>query len=247
MDHNNHHNHDMIGTTTIPTSINDMDHSNHHNMDHSNHHNMDHSNHHNMDHQHHHSMDHSNHHSMKMWFHGGTNEVILFDFWTINSLNGLLFSCLLIFISAACYEGLKWFRVYLQTESSKGTLFHIFNRKSSSNADKEMHRIGDGDKAVPLNKHCCSNDECPSNQQVHVSDCKSRISKESPCMRLLLSFLYVLQLTLAYCLMLITMTYNIYLGAAVVLGAGLGNYLFSGIECSKDKNQIQKYAEDACH
>uniref|UniRef100_A0A0N5BN79 Copper transport protein n=1 Tax=Strongyloides papillosus TaxID=174720 RepID=A0A0N5BN79_STREA len=239
-DHSGHHDHKMMTTTaTTTTQLPLHDHSGHHNH-------MDHSMHHGMDHSMNHGMDHSNHHSMKMWFHGGTNEVILFDFWTINSLSGLIFSCFIIFFSAACYEGLKWFRVYLQTEASKGKLLKIFNKKSSEKNKRNATTI-DGEKAIPLNTPCCGNNECPENQPPATRGCSSRSVKDSPCLRIVLALLYVLQLSLAYCLMLITMTYNIYLGAAVVFGAGLGNYLFSGINCSKDEDQILSYAEDACH
>lgn len=66
---------------------------------------------------------HNNHghggHDMKMWFHGGHNEVILFDFWRINSCTGLIISCLLIFFMGAAYEGIKWFRIYLQLKDTK--------------------------------------------------------------------------------------------------------------------------------
>ena len=56
---------------------------------------------------------------MKMWFHGGMDEVILFDFWRINSFAGLFFSWILIFALGAAYEGLKWFRIYLQLKETK--------------------------------------------------------------------------------------------------------------------------------
>jgi copper transporter 1 len=47
---------------------------------------------------------------MKMYFHGGYKEVILFEQWKIDSLGGLLWSMLAIFILAAAYEALKYFR-----------------------------------------------------------------------------------------------------------------------------------------
>jgi hypothetical protein len=53
-------------------------------------------------------------HSMKMWFHGGFTEVVLFDFWRIDSWTGLFLSCVLVFLMAAAYEALKWFRVHFQ-------------------------------------------------------------------------------------------------------------------------------------
>ena len=47
---------------------------------------------------------------MMMYFHGGFNEVILFDFWRINSVGGLVGSMAIIFLMGVCYEGLKALR-----------------------------------------------------------------------------------------------------------------------------------------
>ena len=40
------------------------------------------------------------------------------------------------------------------------------------------------------------------------------------------TFLHILQMAMSYALMLIAMTFNTYLFLAVVLGAGLGHFLF---------------------
>lgn len=65
----------------------------------------------------HDSSDHSAHgmvsHMMSMAFHGGYNETILFDFWKISSLSGLIWSMIAIFLVAAMYEGLKYYREFL--------------------------------------------------------------------------------------------------------------------------------------
>uniref|UniRef100_A0A914YT38 Copper transport protein n=1 Tax=Panagrolaimus superbus TaxID=310955 RepID=A0A914YT38_9BILA len=101
----------IVNATTKP--ILQDDHHAHHN------HGEDHSNH-QSDHSAHASPDHSHAgHQMKMWFHGGTEEVILFDFWRIESGLGLIISFLLIFALGAFYEGLKWFRIYLQMKDTK--------------------------------------------------------------------------------------------------------------------------------
>ena len=50
---------------------------------------------------------------MKMYFHGGYNEVILFDFWRISTLGGLIGSMIGCFILGILYEGLKFLREFL--------------------------------------------------------------------------------------------------------------------------------------
>ena len=50
---------------------------------------------------------------MMMYFHGGYNEVILFDFWRISSLGGLIGSMVGCFVLGVLYEGFKFLREYL--------------------------------------------------------------------------------------------------------------------------------------
>ena len=50
---------------------------------------------------------------MMMYFHGGYNETILFDFWRISTLGGLIGSMIGCFLLGILYEGLKFFREFL--------------------------------------------------------------------------------------------------------------------------------------
>ena len=47
---------------------------------------------------------------MKMYFHGGVTEVILFDFWRIDSVGGLIGSMVGCFAMAVAYEAIKFYR-----------------------------------------------------------------------------------------------------------------------------------------
>merc|ERR1719400_1744805 len=50
---------------------------------------------------------------MSMTFHGGCNEVILFDFWKISTIGGLIGSMVGCFLLGILYEGLKFYREFL--------------------------------------------------------------------------------------------------------------------------------------
>ena len=50
---------------------------------------------------------------MKMYFHGGYNEVILFSFWRISTVGGLIGSMIGCFLLGVLYEGLKFFREFI--------------------------------------------------------------------------------------------------------------------------------------
>ena len=50
---------------------------------------------------------------MAMYFHGGYTETILFSFWKIDSVGGLVGSMVGCFLLAVIYEGLKFYREHL--------------------------------------------------------------------------------------------------------------------------------------
>lgn len=81
-------------------------------------------------------------------------------------------------------------------------------------------------------------------------------------MRLSQALLYIVQLVVAYWLMLIVMTYNIWLSEssflkldfesvlaiAVILGAGFGHWLFAALRfANPDGEAADQIATDACH
>ena len=151
---------------------------------------------------------------MMMYFHGGYNEVILFDFWRISSLAGLLVSMLGLFILGILYEGLKFFREFL--------------------LQIELKRLNRANRAVS-----------PSSSSATMEEGAESLSSTEPVIRAagggpepraarvvqtrLLSLahltqtgLQLLQVILSYCLMLVFMTYNVWLCLAVALGATVG-------------------------
>lgn len=150
-------------------------------------------------------------HMMSMAFHGGYNETILFEQWKIDSLAGLLWSMLLIFIMAALYEGLKYYREYLFWKTYNALQYRpvTVTEKNSGNGT-----VG-------------NNNESATNGGGSGDDA-SRVVQPTmlSAMHLFQTFLHILQVTLSFLLMLIFMTYNTWLCVAVVLGAALGYFLF---------------------
>lgn len=57
--------------------------------------------------------------SFQMTFHTGYCETVLFDSWKVSSIGGLLGSMIGIFIMAALYEGLKYYRYHMWLLSAK--------------------------------------------------------------------------------------------------------------------------------
>ncbi|CAK9821854.1 High affinity copper uptake protein 1 [Anthophora retusa] len=192
-------------------------HAFHQSMDHSNMHSsmassMDHSN------MQHGSMNHEGHpvastaeacanmgmHGMLMTFHGGYCENVLFESWKITSVSGLIGSMIGIMIMAALYEGLKYYREYLFWKMYNSLQYRSVTMPPEKNVVAEDNRVVHMDGVV--------------------------IHKQPPTMlswmHTFQTLLHIVQIVLSYFLMLIFMTYNVWLCFAVVFGAAIGYFLF---------------------
>lgn len=194
---------------------------------------------------------------MKMFFHGGCSEIILFDFWQIDSFFGLFCSFIFIFLMGALYEGIKWFRIYFQlwtSDSNKSSACMSMNSvaKEKSNQGLEEALI---EKAGTTASGCCATENSnntlaghevyaptvvvstpagtgmPINRWTWMMMYVNRECSPATC-RLIETGIYAIQLLLAYWLMLIAMTFNTWLTVAVVFGAAFGHWMFANIKCA---------------
>ena len=143
-------------------------------------------------------------HGMLMTFHGGFCENVLFESWKISSVGGLIGSMIGIMIMAALYEGLKYYREYLFWKTYNALQYRSVTMPSEKNVVAEDNRV------------------------VHMVG--EVIHKQPPTMlswmHTFQTFLHIVQIVLSYFLMLIFMTYNVWLCFAVVFGAAIGYFLF---------------------
>ncbi|XP_059222784.1 high affinity copper uptake protein 1 isoform X2 [Stomoxys calcitrans] len=158
-------------------------------------------------------MNHMNHmmnHMMSMSFHFGYEETILFEFWKIDSIAGLIGSMAGIFILAVLYEGLKYYREFLFWKT-----YNLLEYRpvTGPQTNPEVGQI----------------QPAPSNP-TPVQYVGEVIHKQPPTMFSLNHFiqtaLHMVQVTVSFLLMLIFMTYNVWLCLAVVVGAAVGYFLF---------------------
>ncbi|XP_078685376.1 uncharacterized protein LOC144918441 [Branchiostoma floridae x Branchiostoma belcheri] len=143
------------------------------------------------------------------YFYFGHHEVVvLFLEWTINTVPALIGSCIGVFAIAMLYEGLKVWREMLivrAADSSKAarsnsySLNNITNGKSTSTLDVDIVPRA----AEPSTRHRICN-----------------------CMHALQSLLHIVQVLISYGLMLVFMTFNVWLCLSVALGAGAGYFAF---------------------
>merc|ERR1719430_3068266 len=151
---------------------------------------------------------------MKMYFHGGYNEVILFDFWRISSVGGLIGSMIGCFLLGVLYEGLKFFREFMLRQQYRSSGYSNVNPSPESTIDDGSDSIN---SIEPVRV---------SGQEKSKSSIKIIQTNLFSRGHILQTFLQLVQVVLSYCLMLIFMTYNTWLCAAVALGAGAGYFAF---------------------
>jgi copper transporter 1 len=177
-----------------------IDHSSmdHSSMDHSS---MDHSS---MDHS---TMDHSKmvhgmmDHDMKMFFHARYSEYVLFESCLTSSPGEMVGACVVIFALAVLYEGLKFIRevVLQRTVGRKGQSTYTLDKLPAASSQEQM--VMETKKPTATTRMLTGN-------------------------HFIQTFLHVVQVFISYCLMLVFMTYNVWLCLAVILGVGVGYFAF---------------------
>ena len=147
MDHSSHSHHQMDPSNHVAMDHSQMDHGqmDHSAMDHStmDHSAMDHST---MDHSKmgHAGMDHGNMDMdmMKMYFHVGIEETILFHGWKTTNVAQLIGSCILLFVVALLYEGLKVFREELLVRANQELLLRNSPETLPTNDETGENGVG---------------------------------------------------------------------------------------------------------
>lgn len=162
---------------------------------------------------------------MAMTFHGGYEETILFDFWRISTVGGLVGSCIGIFLLGILYEGIKFYREFLM---AKG--FSPYNN-IQVNVENIQRRGSDENSITSI-------PTTPPRRNSAVKVIKTNMLSPTHFIQTLL---HMVQFTLSYFLMLIAMTFNSWLFAAVVAGATAGYFLFGW------KKTVMVEAEGGCH
>ncbi|TIB42004.1 hypothetical protein E3P86_00561 [Wallemia ichthyophaga] len=155
-------------------------------------------------------MDHHNHGDMDMdmgtckmdmlWNWSITDRCVVFESWHITTFTSAIFSLLTITLLAVLFEWLRW-RMRVADAAIAASLAIAYN------VDVNFNEGGDVEENVTVNRRA-GKLLVPKHQQIQRS------------------LLYAVSAALSFFLMLVFMTYNAPLIAAVILGAGVGHYVF---------------------
>ncbi|XP_038206845.1 high affinity copper uptake protein 1-like [Zerene cesonia] len=136
-------------------------------------------------------------HGHAMVFHAGVVQEILFKGWETSNALELFGSCVAIFVASVLYEGFKYYR---ETLFEKAAL--------AATADSQVN--------IAKNENG-TNRSCHTRRTTYTMFSSGHIYQTG---------LYFVQAWVSYILMLVFMTYNVWLCLALVLGLALGYFLF---------------------
>lgn len=157
---------------------------------------------------------------MSMTFDSSSSVTLLFDFWEVHGVAGMLLSVVVVFLLTLCYEVLKVSRIWLS---------HRFEKSTTPPC---------GDNTPVL-------DSMPSESSLaSIAPAQPPDSHIDRRRRLLLlhgtqAVLHVLQVALGYMLMLCVMSYNTWIFLAVIFGSVLGYFLlFPLLSCWRREHSL---------
>lgn len=141
---------------------------------------------------------------MKMYFHTDFGDTILFKSCVLNSAGDLVAACVIFFLVAIFYEGLKSYREFLFRKGIK-----TYNISVIDPTDR---------RSCPPT--CAAGDNSNWIKEAMV------INKMFSFRHFYQTLLHILQVVISYTLMLAFMSFNVWICIAIALGAGVGYFLF---------------------
>lgn len=148
-------------------------------------------------------------------FNVSTEGILLFGDWRIGSITAFIGACLATFLLTGFHEGIKLFRQWVMGRPVRLLIREL--RQSTCTSE---------DDDIPDSEDALYNSEGLKQRAIRLSK-MSRIWRRD--IHLMQTLLHMLQVFVGYVLMLIVMTYNTWLSAAVLAGAGAGHMAFSAI------------------
>lgn len=165
-----------------------------------------------------------------VWNYDTTNLCILTSSWRITSPSSLYVSLTLITLAGVLYEFLRLYIRRLDTKlarTSPSASLHAHRRRASllptsatstsSSASSIGHGTANSRRSISLTKRDQSSED---KRWIKPLETSKRI-------QIWRSTLYATSIAVSFLLMLVGMTFNAYIIGAIVLGAGLGHYLFN--------------------
>jgi copper transporter 1 len=164
------------------------------------------------------NMDHGGHNMMRckmnmLWNTDIIDTCIVFRSWHVSSISFFIASCIFIVLLCIFYEYLSVFQRKMDYHIALSLKAKRKGKPQGSNSGSGRNSPEDSEDAALLT----------GRKLLRTTLTGTPVS---PITRVLRAALYGMKVFISFFLMLIFMTYNAYLIAAVVIGASLGHYIF---------------------
>jgi copper transporter 1 len=157
-------------------------------------------------------------HGMMMYFHFGLGDRVLFYDWVLSSISLTVMTCVVFFILAFLYEGLKCYREFLIKK-------RILLQRSFPISVRNVGSGSDHNRVIETEEEA-SNGVHGENGNLRPTTHRTGSSKIFNLPHVLQSLLHVVQVALSYTLMLGFMTFNAWICISILFGVGLGYFTF---------------------
>ena len=162
------------------------------------------------------------HSSMKSFLHVDAGDTVLFKSWVLNSTWDIVLTCLAFLLLAILYEGIKCYREHLFKRLSFAVKKQVPVLSSMHHPHHHVHHQTLGSSHAGRQRESSCPPEAPA-FNLRKSNFNLRILSLPHTIQ---SLLHVLQTLLSYTLMLAFMTFNLYICLSIILGAGIGYFMF---------------------
>ncbi|RWS10316.1 hypothetical protein B4U79_11871 [Dinothrombium tinctorium] len=159
-----------------------------------------------------------------MYFHIDLGDTLYFKYCTLDNAWQTCVACLVLFVLATLYEGLKSYREYLykQRKRSPCCQIPVGELEAGVNPASDDQPI----VAAVSGNDGGSDSGSELRQQSTIASNRVFYKKLFNKHHLAQSSLHIVQVAVGYILMLGVMTFNIWICLAILAGAGLGYFLF---------------------
>lgn len=176
-----------------------------------------------------------------MYFQTNVMNTILFKEWHTMTWQELLGSCIGIAVIAALYEGFKVGREFVDIRLSGKASHHQVSTGGRSEPQCECNATdGSSTKTTADSTVIAIGDDNEAK--------KTKTRPEIISLRhIIQTGLHFIQLWIGYCLMLIFMTYSVYLCLAITIGGAIGYFCFAWLRTRQHFGYQGHYTDDCCN
>ncbi|KAK7504478.1 hypothetical protein BaRGS_00004344 [Batillaria attramentaria] len=142
---------------------------------------------------------------------------LLFRGLNINNTEELVGACAVVLVATVAFEALKVLKTYLELRLNENPLSGVQHLQS--------HCSQASASPTPSNTH----DEILLLSSLRIPVTVDQVRNRKICLHVLNTLSHMFNFFYGYMLMLVVMTYSVWLGVAVILGCGIGYWIFGAI------------------